>query len=49
MTLAALVLALALAPAAAAQSTPNDQYFGLQWGQQQINSPEAWATSTGAG
>ena len=49
-TLAAvLALSLALAPAASAQTTPNDQYFGLQWGQQQINSPEAWATSTGAG
>src|SRR5215210_5593672 len=46
---ATLALTLALAPIAAAQTTPNDQYFGLQWGQQQIHSPQAWATSTGAG
>jgi len=46
---AALALALAAAPAASAQSAPNDEYFGLQWGQQQINTPEAWPTSTGAG
>jgi subtilisin family serine protease len=45
----ALAVAAALAPAAAAQTTPDDEYFGLQWGQQQINTPEAWATSTGAG
>jgi serine protease len=43
---AALALTLALAPTAAAQT--NDQYFGLQWGLQQVNAPEAWATSTGA-
>src|SRR5688500_16395990 len=43
---ATLALSLALAPAAAAQS--NDQYFGLQWGLQQVNAPEAWGTSTGA-
>jgi subtilisin family serine protease len=46
---AIIALTLALAPAAAAQSVPNDEYFGLQWGQQQVNTPEAWATSTGAG
>jgi subtilisin family serine protease len=43
---AALALSLA-APAGAA--APNDQYFGLQWGLQQINADEAWTTSTGAG
>jgi subtilisin family serine protease len=46
---AALATALALAPAASAQSAPNDEYFGLQWGQQQLHTPEAWTTSTGAG
>jgi subtilisin family serine protease len=46
---AAIALALALAPAAGAAVTPNDQYFGLQWGQQQIHAPDAWSTSTGAG
>jgi subtilisin family serine protease len=44
---AALALTLALAPAAAAQS--NDRYFGLQWGLQQVNAPEAWGSSTGTG
>jgi serine protease len=44
--LAALALTMA-APASAA--APNDQYFGLQWGLQQINADEAWVTSTGAG
>jgi serine protease len=43
---AALALTLALAPTAAAQT--NDTHFGLQWGLQQINAPEAWVTSTGA-
>jgi serine protease len=46
---AALALAAVMAPAAAAQSTPNDEYFGLQWGQQQLHTPEAWTRSTGAG
>ena len=36
-------------PVAGAQAAPNDPYFGLQWGQQQIHSRAAWATSTGAG
>jgi subtilisin family serine protease len=40
------VLALALAGGAGA-AAPNDQYFGLQWGIQQINADEAWTTSTG--
>ena len=35
--------------ATAAAAPPNDPYFGLQWGIQQINADEAWATSTGAG
>ncbi len=46
---AALALALALAPAATAQAAPNDPYFDLQWGQQQLHSEAAWTTSTGAG
>jgi subtilisin family serine protease len=46
---AALALVTATAAPAAAQSTPNDEYFGLQWGQQQIHTPAAWARSTGAG
>ncbi len=46
---AAFALALAAAPAASAQSVPDDEYFGLQWGQQQLNTPEAWPASTGAG
>src|SRR5687768_1821779 len=46
---AALALAAAGAPAAAAQGAPNDPYFDLQWGQQQIHTPDAWTRSTGAG
>src|SRR5688572_14850599 len=45
----ALALVAAAAPAAAAQSAPNDPYFDLQWGQEQIRTPAAWARSTGAG
>ena len=45
----ALALAAAGAPAAVAQTTPNDEYFGLQWGQQQLHTPDAWTRSTGAG
>jgi len=44
---AALTLAAAVGTAAAAP--PNDPYFGLQWGIQQINADEAWTTSTGSG
>jgi len=50
----ALVLGLTLlavlwaAPLAVAQS-PSDEFFHLQWGQRQINTPQAWATSTGTG
>jgi subtilisin family serine protease len=44
----ALIAALALVlPAAAA--APNDTHYGLQWSLDQINAPEAWAASTGAG
>src|SRR4051794_16462787 len=46
---ALIAAALALAPAAVAQAAPNDTYFGLQWGQQQLHTPQAWNTSTGAG
>jgi subtilisin family serine protease len=44
---AALTIAVVAGTAAAA--APNDPYFGLQWGIQQINADEAWTTSTGAG
>lgn len=45
-----LAAACLLAPASAsAQTTPNDPYFDLQWGQPQIHTPAAWATSTGTG
>jgi subtilisin family serine protease len=48
--LAALaVLALATIAGTAGAAAPNDPYFGLQWGIQQINADEAWTTSTGAG
>jgi subtilisin family serine protease len=47
ITGAVVAATLALAPAASAQT--NDEYFGFQWGPQQINAPEAWSTSTGAG
>ena len=44
------LLVLAVVPSAAAQTvTPNDEHFGLQWGQQQIHTPQAWSTSTGTG
>lgn len=46
VVLTALALTLAAPGATAA---PNDTYFGLQWGLQQINADEAWTTSTGAG
>jgi serine protease len=44
---AALTLYAVVGTAAAAP--PNDPYFSLQWGIQQINADEAWSTSTGAG
>jgi subtilisin family serine protease len=43
------VLALATIAGTAGAAPPNDPYFGLQWGIQQINADEAWTTSTGAG
>src|SRR5215210_5590029 len=46
---AATAAALALVPAAVAQAAPDDPYYDLQWGQQQIHTEAAWATSTGAG
>jgi len=46
---AATAAALALVPAAAAQAAPDDPYYGLQWGQEQLHTEPAWATSTGAG
>ncbi|MBA2529946.1 MAG: peptidase S8 [Euzebyales bacterium] len=47
---AALSLALGLAGGASAQTTAtNDEYSAFQWGPDQINAPEAWATSTGSG
>jgi len=46
LLLVCATLALAGTGAAASQST-NDTYYGLQWGLDQINAPEAWTTSTG--
>lgn len=48
LVLLALSLALMLVPAAHA-AAPDDTYWALQWGPQQIRADEAWATSTGAG
>lgn len=50
--LALLTLALIVVfvqPSGAATVSADDQYYGLQWGLQQINASQAWATSTGAG
>ena len=48
---AALGLIVAVAPAGAGGSTPNDPVFqqGLQWGVQRIGAPGAWARGTGDG
>jgi serine protease len=43
------VLVLVTVAGTAAAAPPNDPYFGLQWGIQQINADEAWGTSTGSG
>ena len=43
------VLTMAAVAGSAAAAPPNDPYFGLQWGIQQINADEAWTTSAGAG
>jgi subtilisin family serine protease len=48
--LATLAMTIALVPAATAATTaPNDEHFDLQWGLDQINAVDAWATSTGEG
>jgi subtilisin family serine protease len=47
LTVLAAAALLALPAAASAQT--NDPYFGLQWGPQQVNAPQAWSTSTGSG
>jgi subtilisin family serine protease len=44
----ALALLVLVAPAAQGATTANDEYYGLQWGIQQINADEAWSTSTGS-
>ena len=51
LTIAATALAMvaAAAPAASAQSTPDDPLFDQQWGQRQLHTPAAWERSTGAG
>jgi serine protease len=49
ITGAAIAAAIALGAPAAAQAAPNDPYYGLQWGQQQLRTEPAWTTSTGAG
>jgi subtilase family protein len=40
---------LAVPAAASAVAEPNDPYFSSQWGLKDVNAPEAWAYSTGAG
>ncbi len=49
MTGAAIALLFALGAPAAAQAAPNDPFYGLQWGQQQLHTEPAWTTSTGSG
>jgi subtilisin family serine protease len=46
---AALALIVAVAPAGAGSSAPNDPVFqqGLQWGLERIGAPDAWARGTG--
>jgi serine protease len=46
---AAIAAAIALGAPAAAQAAPNDEFYGLQWGQQQLHTEAAWTRSTGAG
>src|SRR5687767_2286728 len=46
---AAVAAAIALGAPAAAQAAPNDPFYGLQWGQQQLHTEPAWTRSTGAG
>ena len=47
--LVACALAAVALPASVSAATTNDPRYGQQWGIQQINADEAWATSTGAG
>jgi subtilisin family serine protease len=47
--IALMLVALFVLAVPTAAAAPNDQYFGLQWGLDQINAPEAWPTSGGAG
>ena len=50
LLLSAFALVLAYTPAAGAvSSTPSDPLWAHQWGPKQVQAPEAWATSTGAG
>src|SRR5687767_4513843 len=46
---AAVAAAIALGAPAAAQAAPNDPFYGLQWGQQQLHTEPAWTRTTGAG
>ena len=45
----AIATAIALGAPAAAQAAPNDPFYDLQWGQQQLHTEAAWTKSTGAG
>ncbi|MBA3374103.1 MAG: S8 family serine peptidase [Actinomycetota bacterium] len=52
---AVFALVLASVSSAAAKprprfaATPSDEHWELQWGPRQVNAPQAWSTSTGAG
>jgi serine protease len=47
--LSTLATTAVLGAAGTAQAAPNDQYWSLQWGPQQIKAEQAWTKSTGAG
>jgi subtilisin family serine protease len=47
--LGVMVALFVVVATSASAAPPNDPYFGLQWGIQQMNADEAWTTSTGAG
>jgi subtilisin family serine protease len=49
LALPLICLSAALAAPAAAVDAPNDPYFNDQWGLREINAPQAWDLSTGAG
>src|SRR5947208_2283698 len=49
LAVAVLIVFVGLTMASAATAAPNDPYWNLQWGPVQINAPQAWTTSTGAG